>query len=206
MQTNAKASSSMSAKMFRFVLLGLFIILLGSIAFGFFFASNLLSAYANDTRKLNTQAAISDRNLSALKNIKEYLATHTNERDRASSIVASTKQYVYQDQIISDISAFANSSGVAVTAINFSGSGTAGGASATASAPSAATGAGVGGLKSTTAAITINSPVAYSSLLNFILHIEQNSTKMQIASVSLSKGTSADQVTTQGFQIEVYIR
>lgn len=212
-----KSSASLSARSFRYVLLVGFFLLVVLIGVSFYFVATILQGYASETRKLNTEAAISDKNLAALRNIKDYLAAHQAEINRASSVVGSSKQYVYQNQIIDDINAFARSSGVTITSIDFSTT-QAGNNTTTPSAstspsttptpPTASPGAvnGSSKLKSTQASVTIKSPVAYTSLLNFIHRIEQNTTKMQIASVSLSKAEHASDVTTQAFQIEVYIK
>lgn len=216
-----KKKTALTAGKLRYILVGTLVLLFLVGGGGFYFAQNLLKSYAKETSTLNSQASISDQNLEALRNIQAYLAAHEQDQELAQKVVADSKQYRYQNEIVGDISKFANQSGISITAYNFtsdsatgttgSGAGTttppATGGTATPSPGSSATG-GVSSLKSTTVNVTIRSPVNYTNLLNFISRIEQNITKMQIAGISLTRSDEGgkSQVSSESFDIEVYVR
>lgn len=206
---------SVNARNLRFLLIGLVIVIAGIGISGFMFSYSILKQYTLETSELNAQAELSSTNVMNLRRVKQYLDDHKEEVQRARDIVAESKQYQYQDDIVRDISTYASQSGVAITAFSFSsGSGAASAPTAGAAQP-ATQSAGlpatqsISGLKATTADITIRSPVGYTNILNFIRRIERSPMKMQIASVSLSKAdtaTDVNSVATQSFTIEVYIR
>ena len=195
---------TLTAGLLRIILLASLVLLILCAALGFYYTQGLLRQFAVDTSHLNAKAAMSEQNLGALQSIEEYLANHTNERKRAAGVVAESKAYRYQNEIIADIRAFARDSDVTITEYTFNEDSTAGAAPAKA-APAKPT---VSGLKSKTVSIGVKSPVRYTNLLNFIHRIEQNTTKMQIASVSLSRAdkSASTHVATNAFIVEVYTR
>ena len=214
-----KKGSAMTANKLRYILISALILLFFASAAGFYFVQNLLRAYAKETSSLNSEAAICDQNLAALKNIESYLAAHQQDQDLAQKVVADSKEYRYQNEIVSDISDFADKSGIHITSYDFSSSkdGAAGSTSSTPSTsttttpsatPSGGAAAGTSSLKSTTVNVSIQSPVNYTKLLNFISLIEQNTTKMQISGISLTRSDEGgkSKVSSESFDIEVYVR
>ncbi len=208
--------SSLDARKLRFVLLGVLLLLIAAGAGAFIYTYSLLKSYTAETSTLDAQARLSDTNVANLKKLKQYLADNELEVQRARDIVAESKQYQYQDDIVRDISSYASQSGVTITSYNFT-TAQNGAATSQPTTPSAAASPGsvapgasapASGVKTTTASVVIKSPVGYTNLLNFIRRIERSPMKMQIASVSLAKADGSDQnlVTTQSFTIEVYIR
>lgn len=205
---------SLSAVKLRIILLIVLVLTLTAIGAGFYFAQKMLRGYATETSTLNSKVSVSNENIAALKNLQSYLASHKDVQDKTKQIVADSKNYNYQNEIVNDINAFAAKSGISITSYDFST-----GASTSTPAPSTATptAPAAGGattpnatssaLRSTKVSVNIKSPVAYASLLNFIHRIEQNVTKMQIQSISLTKsGDDSKLVASEGFTIEVYIK
>ena len=174
----------------------------------FYFANQHLSEVATDVSRIAADAEASQNNLQTLQTIEQKLSNEQQAIDRAQNIVAESQSYQYQDQILSDLNSYAARSGVSITNINFStGDGSvaaSSGGEAAVPAPGAA--AAPAGLKTTSVSVTIDNPVNYNNLLRFMRSIEQNLTKMQLSSVSLSKGESGNQVTSDALNIEVYIR
>lgn len=168
------------------------------IAAGIFaYADNQLRQLAIETNHKAIDANASRDNLSTLEKIQDILANEQSVIDRASSIVADSKSYQYQDQIITDLNAFAGKHGVTITNVDF----------AQNTAPSTAPSSAIAGLKSTSVVITLKNPVDYNKLLRFIAAIEQNLTKMQVSKVGLSRGgASGSEVSSDALTIEVYIR
>lgn len=215
-----KKNKALTAGKLRYILMASLVLLFIIGGGGFYFAQNLLKGYAKETSTLNSQASVSDQNLEALRNIQAYLAAHEQDQELARRVVADSKEYRYQNEIVADISKFAGQSGISITAYNFTSdtsTGTTGGGSTGTTTPPATGGTttpatpatgGVSSLKSTKVNVTIKSPVNYAKLLDFISRIEQNITKMQIAGISLTRSDEGgkSQVSSESFDIEVYIR
>ena len=146
-------------------------------------------------------ANASQNNIQTLQQIQQKLANDKEIVERANSIVADSQSYQYQDQILADLKDYAGKAGVTITDIDFS---------TTATTQTPATGtpqpAAPTGVKSTSVSVTLKNPIDYNSLLRFIKSIEQNLTKMQISKISLSKGTTGNDVSSEALMIEVYIR
>jgi hypothetical protein len=181
-------------------------IAVGAGAFWFFHKS--LGEYAVEVKKVSAEASLSNENLATLQSLEKQLTDSRSSVERARSIVAASRQYEYQDQIVSDINRYARLSGVTVASYVFSDPNTkipapAAGTTGTTPAPTAAVPAG---LKSTSVSIALKSPTRYESLMQFIHAIEQNLTKMQLSGVALTKDANSNGVTANSLTIEVYIR
>lgn len=148
-------------------------------------------------------ASASQNNVRALEELKEKLEEDREVVSRANSIVAESKSYQYQDQIIGDLNNYASKAGVEITNIDFSTSTAAPSPSSTTPAAPAPT--APSGVKSMQATVTLKNPINYLSLLRFLRSIEQNLTKMQVSKVSLAKDASGG-VSSETLTIEVYVR
>jgi len=111
---------------------------------------------------------------------------------------------------VRDISAIAAKSGVTIT--NFEFNDTAAATTTTPTAPAAAGSASAAaattipsGVTKKVMTISIDSPLPYTNLMNFLKNIEGNDLKIQVPSVSITKG-EGNLVDTQTFSIEVYVR
>lgn len=180
-----------------------------------------LDRYAKEVSTVVYEADTSEEKLNNIRRMSAELDRQQDVAARARQIVAESKSYQYQDVIIADLQAMAARAGLRITNFDFT-AGTAAGTTGAAPAPAAgssapaasappATGAPAAtpgsSLKSTTVNITLDGEMEYRQLLNFIHYIEQNVTKMQIASVTMSRsGDNGSKVTTDSLTIEVYIR
>lgn len=188
------------------LLLGMFVLFVGCVA-TFLFLQSQLKSLAVDVTRANSEANISKDDLKRLKELSEYLEKEKVAVNRVKNIVADSQSYQYQDQIINDITLYAQKSGISVTGVNFQSSG-----QATAVAPgSAATpqqpGAASGGPNFTTAIINIKNPVQYSSIMQFLYYLEKNLTRMQVTEVSLTKsGSNGQDVSINPLSVKVYIK
>lgn len=168
-----------------------------------------LQEFSAEVSKKVVDADASRNNLDTLKKIQTELEEQKEVIERTNSIVADSKSYMYQDQIIADLNDYASRAGINITNLDFS-TGQAD-ASGTPAAPAPATpGATIApapaGVKSSSVSITLQNPVEYNNILRFIKLIEQNLTKMQISNVSLSKDTAGSKVTSDALKIEVYVK
>lgn len=198
-----------ATKLRAILIVSLFIVAIGSGA-GFYFANHQLRSYATSVSESLAQADSSQDSLHTLQTIQQELKNNQDAIQRTAQIVADSKSYQYQNQIIDDLNDYARRAGITITNIDFAdakGQTSTGSTSTGGSAPTALTPVAVPGVKSTFVSITLQNPVDYNSLLNFMHSIEQNLTKMQIASVNISKDAStATGVTSNVLTLEVYIR
>lgn len=170
-----------------------------------------LNTYADQVNQQVVAAANSEDSLANIRSEVQQLEDAQDVANRAKQIVAESKQYKYQDTIIRDIERFARRAGVNVQSYDFTSSAAAETATSDSNAAAAPQPGGAApppatDLHSTVVTIAVESPVNYRSFLNFLNYIEQNLTKMQVASVRLSAGENASQVSTESMQIEVYVR
>jgi hypothetical protein len=195
-----------ATKLRLLLIIGMILIVVSAIA-GFYFAQQMLSKYASEISNLNANAEAGNDNIQTLRSLEDQLANEREAMTKARSIVAQSQQYLYQDQIVEDLSKIAGDSGVVITQFDFaSTTGTPGATSgSTTPPPASSTPSVTSGLKSETVNVTIKSPLQYTALMNFIKAIELNPLKMQIASISLTKDEGST-VTSQAFTIEVYVK
>lgn len=197
-------SHSLTATQLRFILsISLFVIALIGGG-GFFIVNSKLKDYAVEVSHVTADAEASRNNLQNLQKIQKQLADSQAIVQKASSIVAESQSYQYQDQIITDINNYATKAGVAIIDINFS-SGQASATPPAGAAPAPVTPA-PSGVKSTSVAITLKNPVNYTNLLTFIKSIEQNLTKMQVSRINLSRDAAGNGVSSDILTLQVYVR
>src|SRR5664279_267504 len=91
--------------------------------------SGQLREVATQVSQISSDAGASQNNLQTLQKIKQELASQKTIIEKASSIVADSQGYKYQDQIIKDLDGYAAASGIMITNFSFTA------AAATAPAP-----------------------------------------------------------------------
>lgn len=198
--------SKLTAVHLRLILLVIMALLatLGTVLFvtGY----GVLSNVAKETSSTATEAHQSSDGVEKVILAQRDLAANTDAIERASRIVSESTSYRYQDQIISDLNAYAQKAGVTITDISFTSAAT--GAARVASA--AATSTAISGITPTIASVTVHSPVPYKNMVAFINYIEQSLTKMRISMITLSRsteqGSAPGDVTSDILNIEVYLR
>lgn len=203
-----KGLGGLNASQLRIMLLASIIGVIVLIGIGFYFIQAQLYSFAVVVSHANEDAATSRDDIAIFEKLKQELAENDATVKRAQDIVAASKSYEYQDQIIVDLNTYATRSGISIASFTFDSSGSqAPGASAL---PPSATGVrpktSIAGLKSTNVSIALKTPTKYRNLMNFIHSIEKNLTKMQLASFSAIKGEKADEVSINTLEIEVYIK
>lgn len=202
----------MTAQKLRMLLLASIIGLVLIAGAVFWLIRGHLMTFAHEVQQSNAEANSSTQNLATLEHLKTQLSQDADTVERTKNIVAESKSYAYQDQIIKDINTYASRSGVSVSGYTFSAdTGATAGTAVTSTPPAASTQATAGaktvtGLKSVSVSVNLKSPVKYESVMNFIHSIEQNLTKMQLAGISLTKDPTSDNVTASALTIEVYTR
>lgn len=211
------ALKQLTALKLRAMLVASLFLILAIIVGIFYIGRQQLSVIAVSVNHANADAAASDNNLSTLQKLQETLKTNQSVIDRATKLDATSTGYDYQNQILDDLANYGRQTGVTFTGADFS---VATATPATTSvAPATAPGATtspVGGstpaatvapVKTITVTVTLDSPVSYTSLLNFIHAIEQNLPKMQISRLNISRyDKDPTKVNVTSFGIEMYTK
>ena len=138
-------------------------------------------------------ARISADELQKAHNLQVYLENHKADVEKAATVVAETKTYQYQNQIVEDINRYAGVAGVTILGFDFPLQKTA--------VPKA------GGVKTIQANVTLQNPVPYDNYLRFLKLIEQNLTKMQITDITITPDTKViGQINNPTIGLQVYVR
>jgi hypothetical protein len=197
----------MTATKLRLILSCSLVLIAGILVGIFIFFYSQLETAATETNHTVVDATASQNNIATLDKIEDFLKENSQVVERARSIVADSRSYQYQDQIITDLNDFAGRNNVTITNVDFTGANppaantTSPGTAAPTPQPA------VGGIKSTSATVTIKTPVNYDDLLRFLESIERNLTKMQVSKVNLSRGSATgNDIVSDALTIEVYIR
>jgi len=175
-----------------------------------YFGYTMLQGTAEEVSKIQTEAKAVDAKVQNLARLEKEMEEYKDSVAKAQQLVAETQQYQYQNQIINDLTAYANKSGVGIAGFTFT-SGSAGvksnsGSSGTSGTNNSSGSNSAAGPKSMKVSVRLNEKTDYMALLRFMHLIEQNLTRMQIASVSMSKTEGTGQVNTQTLEVEVYVR
>ena len=181
--------------------------ILGVVVFTFGYGQ--LKDFVVTAQDVASKAQTSQSSVQELVTTKKFLETNADAVNRANQLVAESKSYVYQDQVISDINKYASEAGLVITNITFAAATTTatGGSTSTPAAGSAT--AAPSGVKSITANVTVQNPTDYLAMLNFIHLIEQSLFRMQISQVGISASSddkNPNQVSSDVLTIEVYVR
>ena len=182
----------MKATAVRKLLTTVIVILILAGAAGFYFGLQQVKSFALVASHTAADATASAKNVKSLQDLKENLAESGTLVDKANQLFSTDASY--QSQALKDVQKYASESGLTISNTNFDpGSG--------------ATTAGVIGTGHTFV-ISLQSPVEYKKLLQFLNDIEGNLPKMQIVSLELSRPTSgtAGQVGIGDTTIEISTR
>lgn len=202
--------STIKATNMRVVLVICLLLLLSLMAGGFYLAYLNLKNVSTEVTKVQTEASSSDAQIAALQKTEQDLEEYADVVTRARDIVAESKSYQYQDQIIDTLTTFANQSGLSISSFSFQAdSDTTGSSTATQQPPTEggqASASPSGSLKSTMVSVQLVNNIPYTNMLNFIHLIESNITKMQISQLSMANGENYNTVNVQTLNVEVYLR
>lgn len=203
MSTKALISTAVRLRLVLLSILGLLVVIATIIGF---FGTQYLQGQATVIQQVVYDAANGDQKLLRVQELAAQLDNNQEAVARAQQIVAESKSYQYQDVIIKDLQAIAKRANITISNFDFTASST----QANKSGSKAPVATSSSGLRSTMVNISLDNPVNYRNLLTFLHYIEQNLTKMQVASVGLSGVTGSEgggnDVTTNTLTIEVYIR
>jgi len=165
-----KKSGGMKATSIRGLLSFVIVVLILGIAGGFYLGLEKVREFSISVNHTVADADASGGSVDELQKLKQALAQSETLVNKANLVFATEANY--QSQALKDVQKYASTFGVTIKNTDF------GGATSTVGARSFV--------------ITLQSPVDYNKLLQFLDAIEGNLPKMQIASISLSRPTTGD--------------
>ncbi len=209
-----KTSMSLTPRLLRAILTVTIALIVVAGAAGLWFAHSQLAAYATVVNNDSITAASGEQNVTKLEQLKSRMDADPVAISRAANIVADSKYYQYQDQIISDLTSYANSAGFQITGFSFTPSATStpttGSSSpapaASSSMPTTPLAPTPAGLKIEYATVTFPKDVAYTAYVKFLKSIEENLTKMEVMGVSMQLDPDNGLLSPSPLTIGVYTR
>ncbi|MFZ2494203.1 MAG: hypothetical protein WAW60_00320 [Candidatus Saccharimonadales bacterium] len=174
-----------SAITVQYLLIALCLILVGGIVFISIKANEVLSAKATEVDHVHSDAELAQQELVGLKSLQSNLKENADVVAKTNEIVSIAKQYKFQDQVIKELSAYAQKSGVEIIGYDF---GSTPGSKVIATptqgaAPAPTTNANVP--PKTKVVVRLRNDISYNNFLKFLMSIEQNLTKMQLTGITL---------------------
>lgn len=180
----------MTAIKLRYILIALIIVMLGSFSAGIWWVQGLLAQNVRATDHAKIDAEVSATEVQQLKQLQKQLAQEQDIVERAKQIAASSEQYRYQDQVIKDVSDYAARYGISINTIDFT----------------QTAGQQAAGAKKTSFTITLKGPLAYITFMRFLRDIEQNLTKIQVTSLTLTPDKDPSSITNPSLSLEVFLK
>ncbi len=212
---NVAAPQGLTASRLRLVLSITTVLIILAGGGIFYLAYNKLDTTAAEVGERVASAKQSESTVQRLESLQEELELKRDTIDMTSQVVADSQNYAYQDRLVNDLTVYANRANLRIRTISFSSqAGSSGSTPATPSTPEGSPGSESGtattppasaGLKKATVDITLESPLNYRDLLNFLHYVEQNLTKLKVSKVSMTK-SDAGNVTIDVLNLEVYLK
>lgn len=195
---NKLRSSSITS--LNYVLIAGLVLSIILIGYGVYLAQSKLTERVVEVDHLRIDADSNDKNINYAKQLEQILTQHEQDIKRAESVVADTKYYSYQDQVVKDLNAYAVSAGVTILGFNFSQPTTQKKSPASSTAPSSQ--------KTMLATVTLKNPMSYESFIRFLRLIENNLTKMQVTQLDaqLANQGAPGSVLVPVINLEVFVQ
>ena len=182
----------MTATKLRLVLLGVIAVLILGFGTGAWWVLTLLAGSVHQTDHIITDADVTTTELQQLKSLEKQLAEQEDIVSRAKDIAANKASYGYQDQVVTDITSYANRYGIKISTCDFS---------AAQKAKVDASGA-----KKTPFNVTLKGPIGYVTFIRFLQALERNLTKIQVTSLTLSPDKNPNNISNPNLGLEVYLK
>lgn len=196
----------LTASSARIVLALFLLIILAAMVAGSYFAYSFLSTTSKEVADMQTEASAVDMKIQNLLKLKDQLEKNPVATKKAEQIVADSKSYQYQNQIVNDLSIYAGKANIPIQSFTFQDGSTSSKSSSSSSQTTAKKPTSVSGVKSITVSIQLGDKVPYNNLLHFLYLVENNVTRMQISGVSISRGEQRGEVSAQSLELGVYVR
>jgi cell division protein FtsB len=188
----------------RILLVSLSIFLIAIQAGAVVLGKQYLGNYATSVAEISAKSKDTQESLDSLARAERELEAQKDIVNKAKNIVAESKSYKYQNQVIGDLNSYAKQTGVVIKSFAF--------ADPSVKADVKKSTAAIAGISSTPVIMQLESPIPYDILMRFIALIENNVTRMQITELAISaaeiKDAPAGQswVSVPSLTVEVYLQ
>jgi len=192
-----KLSAIFTARLLRYGLAVLLIALTAGMITSLFYAQTILQEKATETSRIKAEAEFAQGEVATLDKLRADLAESETAIAKAEAIVADSKSYRYQDQVIDDITSYADRYKISIEGFDFSADTTipTGQEKSLASA------------KKTIVTVSIAGETNYDDFLRLVRSLEQNVTKLQLTGLTISPTAgNGNNIAQTSLEIEVYIQ
>lgn len=193
----------LNASIMRIIMTLLLIVILAAMIGAVTFAYSFLSKASEDVGKMQNEAVAIDSKIQNLLVLKDQLDKNSDIAKKAKNIVSESKMYQYQNQIVQDLSTYADRAGIPIRSFTFQSDSK---NSAQSPAAKKKTNTGPDGIKSTFVSIQLGEKIDYVRFLHFLNLIEKNVTRMQLSGVAISRTPDSREVSVQAFEVKVCTR
>ena len=210
-----KSKAMSSTLLEKLLIFAVFVIVAG--IFGIFFvASDFAKSRAQAANNALTKAASTQKEIDETTAAYRWIEDNPVLVDKTNKLVAEAQSYKYQEQVINDLERYASQSDVQLRSYTFSDNTTASGATGESSSSSSTTPAAgaaattpttgaTGGMKTATVQIGFGDGIGYSSFLKFLKRVENNVTRMQVTSLTLSPDAENQGLVQPEMTISVFL-
>lgn len=166
------------------VLAFLLVVLIAAIGASFYLGLQMVREYSVEVNHRLIDAEASGNQIQELQLLKGELSQSDSLITKANQLFATPS--TYQSVVLADLSNYANASGVSIAGTTYGD-------------PSSG---------AYTVTVTLNQPVSYSGLIQFLSNIESNLPKLQVDSITVGhiEGGDANSVKTGDIKIIIAVR
>ena len=188
----------LNAQLIQYMLIALSLVVIGCIVWIFITANSMLAAKAIEVDHAKIDAELAQEEISRLKLLKKTLSDDKEIIEKARRIVAESQMYKFQDQVIDEITVYAQKAGIDVIGYDFTVKGTSSQKSTTTSSKLP---------QKTIVTVKTASNVSYTSYLKFLKYIENNVTKMQMAGIAIKPVViDPNRLDSTILELEIFLR
>lgn len=185
--------TKINPSIFRIALIAVLVLLFVGAGFGVWQLQQMLAQQAVTRDHAQTDSELSANEVERLKLLQTELEQQKEIVDKAGQIAATADNYQYQDQVITDIETYASRNKIPISGFDFSSS------VPTAKAPA--------GTQLTPFTVNIAGPVSFGDFMQFLRDVENNLTKIQVTSLSLSPDDSnSNLISDTSLGLTVYLK
>jgi len=186
----------MNALRLRIVLVIGLVLLLAAVVLGVWWLQGQLAVNVGNTDHARTDSEIAQLDVEKLRRLESQLEQQKDVVERADQIAATADNYRYQDQVVKDIENYANRHQITVSNFDFSGG----------AQPGSAAGSPAGTIR-TPFSVSLRGPLSFDKFMNFLRDIENNLTKLQVSSLSLTPiADDPKMVSNPSLSLVVYLK
>lgn len=204
---------TLTASKLRLILCAVLVLILvaqvGLVALG----QNAIRSYAEEVASAVAQSSSNEKTVRDLESVRAALDKNKATVEKSKQLIADkSNTYAYQNQIIQDITRYANLAGLQVTGFAFSEGTPASGASSAGSSSATKPASGVkipAGVTPVAVTVTLSQTASYDAYFRFLQLLEGNLLRTEITGINLNRPTDtanvdANTISLSTINLQVY--